>query len=68
MGKRGDNQQDENGLGYSVVKNLLVACNYLQKGYHIFADNFFSRMELAKYLYDNYTFFRNTKKKQKRPS
>jgi hypothetical protein len=35
-----DNIQ-KNGLGYTVVKKLVVIGGYLNKGYHVFIDNYF---------------------------
>lgn len=33
----------KNGLGFYVVTKLMEMCGLLQKGYHIFVDNFFSQ-------------------------
>lgn len=68
-GKKGSNNQKEvknEGLGFTVVKSLLAACNYLQKGYHIFSDNFFTSVNLVKYLYENKTFYTGTVRKTRK--
>ncbi|KAG8261581.1 zinc finger protein [Homalodisca vitripennis] len=49
-----------NGLGYFVVKRLLEMAGLLNKGYHIFCDNFFTSLKLAKYLYSKCTFLTGT--------
>jgi len=51
---------NQNGLGYYVVVKLLTMTNLLQKGYHVFVDNFFTTINLAKYLYSRLTFFTGT--------
>lgn len=55
----------EFGLAYSVVKKLISACNYLQKGYHIFIDNFFTSIPLIKWLYSEKTFVTGTIRKNR---
>lgn len=46
-----DNAQTEHGEPYNVLIKLLEVGNYLRKGYHLFLDNFFWIIPLAKYLY-----------------
>lgn len=52
--------QQANGLAYNVVKNLLNLGNYMNKGYHIFVDNFYTSVPLAKYLYSVGTYVTGT--------
>ena len=40
-----------NGLGFTVVTKLLELGHFLNKGYHIYADNVFTSISLAWYLY-----------------
>lgn len=46
---------DQFGLGYTVVVKLLEMANLLNKGFHMFLDNFFVTKKLARYLYSNST-------------
>lgn len=48
------------GLGHVVVMNLLKIGNYLDKGYHIFVDNFFTSIQLAKTLLERITYITGT--------
>lgn len=48
------------GLGHVVVTKLLNMGNYLNKGFHIFMDNFFTSTSLAKYLYNHATYLTGT--------
>ncbi|XP_043263437.1 piggyBac transposable element-derived protein 4-like [Colletes gigas] len=50
----------ENGLAHTVVMKLLTKGNYFSKGYHIFVDNFFTSIPLAKALYDLGTYITGT--------
>lgn len=59
-------QIKENGLGYYVVNRLLHMTNLLNKGYHIFIDNFFTSLKLAKYLYSKLTFLTGTLRKKRK--
>lgn len=54
------------GLGFTVVKTLLSACNCLKKGYHLFTDNFFTSIPLIQFLYKNKTFQTGTIRKNKK--
>uniref|UniRef100_A0A1B0BN12 PiggyBac transposable element-derived protein domain-containing protein n=1 Tax=Glossina palpalis gambiensis TaxID=67801 RepID=A0A1B0BN12_9MUSC len=54
------------GLGYDVVVNLLKDSNCLNKGHHIFVDNFFTSVELARYLYSMGTFLTGTIRRNKK--
>lgn len=66
-GKKSNNDEIKRyGLGYSVVTGLLRACNYLNKGFHIFADNFFTSVPLVKMLYSLKTYFTGTVRKNKK--
>lgn len=55
-----DNASKERGLAHYVVKTLLDMGNYLRKGYHLFLDNFFTSIPLARYLYENMTLLTGT--------
>ncbi|CAL7946858.1 unnamed protein product [Xylocopa violacea] len=50
----------QNGLAHTVVMKLLTMGNYFLKGYHIFVDNFFTSIPLAKALYDLGTYITGT--------
>lgn len=56
----------EHCLAYKVVKNLLSICQYLNKGYHIFLDNFFVSLPLAEYLYSKCTFLTGTVRRNRK--
>uniref|UniRef100_A0A1B0BVJ0 PiggyBac transposable element-derived protein domain-containing protein n=1 Tax=Glossina palpalis gambiensis TaxID=67801 RepID=A0A1B0BVJ0_9MUSC len=47
-------------LKYDVVVNLLKDSNCSNKGHHIFVDNFFTSVELARHLYSMGTFLTGT--------
>lgn len=66
--KSNDNREElkKYGLAFLVVTNLLKACNYLKKGYHVFADNFFTSIPLVSHLYNLETFFTGTVRKNKK--
>lgn len=53
-------EMKELGTGHYVVKKLLLMCNYLNKGFHLFTDNFFTSVPLAKYLYSVGTYLTGT--------
>lgn len=61
-GAQGSDKEEikQNGLGYYVIKKLLDMAGLLNKGYHIFCDNFFTSLRLAKYLYSKCTFLTGT--------
>lgn len=62
-GKRFEEQNNDNenkGLGFTVVMKLLQMGNYLNKGFHIFVDNFFTSIPLAKALYLKLTYLTGT--------
>ncbi|GLV40065.1 hypothetical protein CBL_02950 [Carabus blaptoides fortunei] len=50
----------KNGLGYVVVLKLLSLGNYLNKGYHLFMDNFFTSIQLIKALLQKDTYLTGT--------
>lgn len=50
----------QNGLAHTVVMKLLTMGNYFSKGYHIFVDDFFTSIPLAKALYDLGTYITGT--------
>lgn len=52
--------QKELGVSHLVVKKLLQVGNYLNKGYHLFVDNFYTSIPLARYLYDVGTYITGT--------
>uniref|UniRef100_G1PPE5 PiggyBac transposable element derived 1 n=1 Tax=Myotis lucifugus TaxID=59463 RepID=G1PPE5_MYOLU len=54
------------GLGYDVVVNLLKDSNCLNKGHHLFIDNFFTSVELARYLYSMDTYLTGTIRRNKK--
>lgn len=56
-------QIKERGLGFVVVTKLLEMCNYLNKGYHVICDNFFTSVPLVRHLFDNKTFYTGTIRK-----
>ena len=60
-GKRGA-ADDEGGLGlgHKVVIKLLNMANLLRKGYHVFVDNFFSSIGLARELFSARTYLTGT--------
>lgn len=55
-----------NGLAYTVVMKLLQLGNYLNKGYHIYIDNFFTSIPLAKHLYSLGTYVTGTIRKNRK--
>ncbi|KAI4481552.1 hypothetical protein M0802_013949 [Mischocyttarus mexicanus] len=48
------------GLGFAVVQKLLSIGNYLNKGYHLFTDNFYTSLRLAKSLLKQNTYLTGT--------
>lgn len=42
----------EEGLAHQVVMELVDACNVHGKGYHLFTDNFYTKIPLAQALYE----------------
>lgn len=68
-GAKTDNDKKEiktYGLGFIVVNKLMSACNYINKGYHVFCDNFFSSLTLVRNLYANNTFLSGTIRKMRK--
>lgn len=58
--KGNDDSDKQNGLAYNVVVKLLQMCNYLNKGFHVFVDNFFTSIPLANFLYSKFTHLTGT--------
>lgn len=54
------------GLGFTVVTKLLEMGDFLNKGYHVYADNFFTSISLTQYLYSKNTFFTGTLRKTRK--
>lgn len=52
-----DNREVVNqiGQGFTVVKNFMQKVNYLNKGFHLYFDNFFTTKKLARFMYENST-------------
>lgn len=48
------------GLGFTVAQKLLSIGNYLHKGYHLFTDNFYTSLRLAKALLKQNTYLTGT--------
>lgn len=48
------------GRGFTVVQKLLSTGNYLNKGYHLFTDNFNTSLHLAKALLEQNTYITGT--------
>lgn len=53
-------QRAECGLAHKVVVNLMEMGNYLNKGFHLYLDNFFTSIPLARYLYSKLTWLTGT--------
>lgn len=56
----------ETGLGSTVVMTLLQMANCLGKGHHMYLDNFFTSISLARNLYTNKTFMTGTLRKDRK--
>lgn len=50
----------DDGQAVGVVKHLLQQSRLLNKGFHLFTDNFYTKPVLADYLYDNGTLLTGT--------
>jgi hypothetical protein len=48
------------GLEFTVAQKLLSTGNYLHKGYHLFTDNFYLSLHLAKALLKENTYLTGT--------
>lgn len=53
------------GLAHVVVVKLLEMGNYLNKGHHLFLDNYFTNLPLADFLYSKDTFITGTIRKNR---
>ena len=51
IGREAGRQISEYGLGYDVVMKLMQ--NYLNQGYHLFIDNFYTSVTVAKHLFQH---------------
>ena len=58
--------QADIGLSGQVVLTLMRMANYLNKGYHVFCDNFFTGVELVTELFDNMTYITGTIRRNRR--
>ena len=58
IGKQAGREISKHGLGYDVVMTLMH--NYLDQGYHLFIDNFYTSVTLAKHLFDRGTLVTGT--------
>ncbi|XP_068081918.1 piggyBac transposable element-derived protein 4-like [Anabrus simplex] len=56
----------KHGLGYIVVKKLLVMGGYLNKGYHVFVDNYFMSVPLVRRLYPLGTYITGTVRRNRK--
>lgn len=56
----------ETGLGGNVVITLLRMANCLNNGHHMYLDNFFTSINLAKTLYSQNTFLTGTLRKDRK--
>ena len=54
------NNGDTRGLSQKVVVKLLAMANLLRKGYHVFCDNFFTSVQLARDLFAKHTYITGT--------
>lgn len=61
-----DGAIQEHGLAYKVVNKLLKIGQYLNKGYHLFVDNFFLSLPLAKYLFSQQTYVTGTLRRNRK--
>ena len=57
-GKQAGRDVSKHGLGYDVVMTLMQ--NYLDQGYHLFIDNFYASVTLAKDLFQHGTLVTGT--------
>ena len=58
IGEQAGRDISQHGLGYDVVMTLIH--NYLNQGYHLFVDNFYTSMTLAKHLFEHGTLLTST--------
>ncbi|GFO01254.1 PiggyBac transposable element-derived protein 4 [Plakobranchus ocellatus] len=58
-GKELDTQHD-GGQAYGVVERLMREGNVLNKGYHLYTDNFYTKPKMAEFLYNHKTLLTET--------
>ena len=58
-GKELDTRHDE-GQAFGVVQRLMTQGHFLNKGYHLYTDNFYTKPKIAEYLYQNRTILTGT--------
>ncbi|XP_076637467.1 piggyBac transposable element-derived protein 4 isoform X1 [Colletes latitarsis] len=58
--KGAQSKNSQNGLGYDVVTKLLQDADCLDKGYHVYVDNYFTSTALAKFLHSKNTYITGT--------
>jgi hypothetical protein len=56
----------QNELGYDVVGKLLLDADCLNKGHHIYVENFFTNTASAKLLFPRNTYITETIKRNKK--
>lgn len=59
-GKKRSQPSSEFGHSYDVVKELMTEAGLLNKGYHLFVDNFYTSPTLAQYLHSKKTLLTGT--------
>ena len=64
-GKKCSQPSSQFGHSYDVVKELMTEAGLLNKGYHLFVDNFYTSPTLAQYLHSKKTLLTGTLRKQK---
>lgn len=60
------NEDKDQSLAYSVVVKLLEMGQYLNKGYHVFVDNFFMSIPLAQHLFAKETYITGTMRRNRK--
>jgi hypothetical protein len=65
-GRQGQHPPPQNGLGYTIMKNLLEIGGYLNKGYHVFVDNYFMPLPLVCHLHQLNTYITGTVRRNRK--